>query len=118
MPCQGIAVLTALTEDVKEALRAVDIFAISSERIGNIVHIEAQVPLADGGAMPVKVAIEQDGRIAAITQTGTYELGVKTLQQLVVTMQALGVSIDDVNFESHMHDHQAPQMAYSQSAQY
>ena len=66
------------------------------------------------GGLPVNVAIERDGKVTAITQSGTFEQGKQVLEALVVeALKARGVNLNDIKFEQHRHDHHAPRLAYS-----
>jgi hypothetical protein len=119
MPCDGITVLMATVEEVEEAIKTIGVFSAPWYAEANgTVKMDIVIPLPGGGVMPAKVAIEENGKITAITQSGTYEIGVEALKQMILALQTSGVSIDDINFESHSHEMHAPQMAYSQSSQH
>jgi len=76
---------------------------------GKIIYIDV-----DGTMMPVKIAIKKNGLMEAITQFGTFEMGKDALDTLVAEMQAQGVTIDNINYETHTHDGVGPMLAYSQ----
>jgi len=113
MPCNGVAVMQALArkEALADVLELIKEFNIVAQEVtaAGIVKISVII-----GGLPVNVAIERDGKITAITQSGTFEEGKKVLEAMIVeALRLRGVNISDLKFEQHRHDHQAPRLAYS-----
>ena len=117
MPCNGIAVMNAITDQQEEILDEIRKLMVGEEqRTRGVIKLNIVVPMAGGGVMPVKVAIEQNGKITAITQKGTFEVGVDVLKKWIASLNAKGVKLDVNSFETHHHDHHAPQLAYTAKA--
>lgn len=117
MPCDGVVVLQfsleKQNEAVREVLEALGPYVVQRQTDKGIVKLAVALPLPQGGTMPVKIAVAPGGRITAITQTGTFEVGKEVLQRWLAQLKASGVKTTGVKFESHRHDHHAPQLAYS-----
>ena len=117
MPCNGIAVMNAITDQQEEILDEIRKLMVGKEqRTRGVIKLNIVVPMAGGGVMPVKVAIEKNGKITAITQKGTFEVGVDVLKKWIASLNAKGVKLDVNSFEPHHHDHHAPQLAYTAKA--
>ena len=123
MPCNGVAVMTAqLRERDKEVERLINLLnevciplSLEGNDAQGITRLTVNIPLPQGGYLPVRVAIEPGGKVTAITQTGTYEQGKEILTQLVATtLKAQGIRLEGVRFEAHTHEGEAPQLAYNQ----
>ena len=107
---------------MEEAMNAIDLvggYIVGEPDIGrNVIKAALMIPLASGEAIPARLALHRDGRVEAITTDGTYEVGVEALTQLVESIQAEGIEIDEISFETHSHEHQAPMQSYSQVSEY
>tara|TARA_R110000824_G_C14940081_1_gene649691 strand:+ start:353 stop:676 length:324 start_codon:yes stop_codon:yes gene_type:complete len=78
----------------------------------NVVKIALMIPLPNGDTIPARMALNRDGKIEAITTEGSYEAGVDALTQIIEVIKVEGVEIDEISFESHSHENQAPMQAY------
>ena len=117
MPCDGITVLNALTEQQEDVLTELRKIAVGREQQANgIVKMTIAMPTPNG-ILPVKVAVERNGKITMITQQGTFEVGVQALKSWIALLGARGISLSGVKFETHRHDQQAPQLAYTTAVQ-
>ena len=77
--------------------------------------MRVQVPLPGGRVFPIRMAIAPGGRVTAITQTGTFEQGKAVLLHIIEkTLKTKGIQLENVRFESHVHQGVAPQLAYNQ----
>lgn len=123
MPCDGVAVMTAqLKERDQEVERLMDLLnetripiSIEGDDARGVTRFTVSIPLPQGGYLPVRVAVEPGGKVTAITQTGTFEQGKEILTQLIATaLQAKNIQLDNVRFEAHTHEGNAPQLAYNQ----
>lgn len=117
MPCDGIVVLNAQLRDeaAAELGKALAPYIRQRTMQGNTVLIMAELPLPNTttGAMPCKIAIKPGGKITVITTQGTFQMGLDTLKAWLQQLKAQGVDIQNIQVESHRHDLNAPQLAYT-----
>jgi effector-binding domain-containing protein len=115
MPCDGVTVMQAQTEyDVHLILDRYIVRGSRQLSEDGMIRMEALIPMSDGNMMPVKIAIRSSGKMEAITQYGTFEMGKDALMRLINEIKAQGVTVDNLNWETHTHDGVGPMLAYSQ----
>ena len=133
MPCNGVTVLTYERKERNDAFRELmalmDGYPIEIAGIGRTkcdkgwrvedvttagaLRFVVMLPTPKG-YMPVKVAVSDGGAVTLITQGGTYEQGTEILQKMIIkALRLRGVKPENVKWETHRHDHQAPRLAYS-----
>ena len=71
------------------------------------------LPNSTTGAMPCKIAIKPGGKITVITTQGTFKMGLDTLKAWLQSLKAQGIDVQNISVESHRHDLNAPQLAYT-----
>ena len=114
MPCDGITVMRAQLQqeqlaEVVQILQGLNV-KINKGNLG-FSTIFASVVI---GKVPVRIAIETDGTVTCITDSGTFEQGKEVLQQfLVAALRAQGVRVSNVQLETHSHNKNAPRLAYA-----
>ena len=123
MPCDGVSVLTAMLRDrdetVAELLKLIGPAVVQQPKTdkNRVIRMALALPMHNGQLLPVKLAIEPGGRITAITQSGTFEIGKDTLEKWLASLKAQGVNFEGIKFETHHHNHNAPKLAYTTAQQ-
>lgn len=117
MPCDGVVVLNAqLREEAAEQLAAALAPYIKQQsRQGDTVLIQALLPIPNSttGTMPCKISIRPGGKITVVTTQGTFTMGLETLKAWLAKLRAAGIDVQNIKIESHRHDLNAPQLAYT-----